>query len=113
MTGKRMLPLLYTLALALAATGTLFAAGAPVPAVAPPAVVGVEPEAAPPVQELEALLFGQAAPQASVEPQAASAAAPATDTGWWYGICWTSCWYCTSDADCPWGERCRFNVQCP
>lgn len=52
----------------------------------------------------------------SVDPESTEAAAApgllSPDTSW-YGICWTSCFPCTSDADCPFGERCRFGVQCP
>lgn len=46
-------------------------------------------------------------------PSAAEAAdVLVADTGW-RGICWTSCFPCYSDYDCPWGESCRFGVHCP
>lgn len=53
---------------------------------------------------------------AEIAPQAAPAAtgeALPTDTSWWRGICWTSCWPCNTSANCPWGETCQFGVHCP
>lgn len=59
-----------------------------------------------------------AAPQATAAvaetvPNPAAADALSGETGWWYGICWTSCVQCTASYQCPWGEQCRFGVQCP
>jgi hypothetical protein len=100
MTGKRLLPVLCALVLALTAGGAPLAAEA-------------DPQAAPAVQELEELLFGEVTKQVSVDPQAASAGVPSTDAGWWYGICSVSCYYCVGHGDCPYGESCLYNYQCP
>lgn len=53
------------------------------------------------------------APLMSVEPQQTKAADLPQDLGATFGICWTSCKRCSSDSQCPVGERCRFGVQCP
>ncbi|HWN43887.1 MAG TPA: hypothetical protein VNW71_16805 [Thermoanaerobaculia bacterium] len=112
MTRMRLLPVLSTLVVMLTAGGVALAADTPSPA----AELKAQPEAVPAGPELAELLFGQAPPLMSVDPKASkatTAGSPSQNTGWWYGICWTSCYYCLSDGDCPWGERCRFNVQCP
>lgn len=50
------------------------------------------------------LATGEATEDASLLP---------TDLNAQYGICWTSCFPCTSSASCPNGEQCRFGVMCP
>lgn len=61
--------------------------------------------------DVEAVLAEIALPAA---PAAATAGeALPTDTSWWRGICWTSCWPCNTSANCPWGETCQFGVHCP
>ena len=108
MTRMRWLSVLSTLVFLLAVGGVAVAADAPAPA----AELKAQPEAVPAGPELAELLFGETPPLMSVEPKA-SKATSAGDTGWWYGICSMSCYYCLSNSDCPWGEQCRFNYECP
>jgi hypothetical protein len=112
MTKKPLFSLLAILFLALA--GTSVAASNPVePAVEP---------ATPPAAQLELDVEFLAEPLCTESGTAemtlaATDSAPVdvltTDTSWWYGICWTSCFRCQYDYQCPWGETCQFNVQCP
>ena len=114
MIKMRWLPVLLIPVLTLAAGGVAAAEEARPPQLQPQ--LQVQPEAAPAVLDLAELLLGEA-PLMSVEPRASETAAAGTpfpDTGWPYrGICWTSCYPCSSNADCPWGESCRFGVDCP
>ena len=116
MTKKTWLPTLSILALLGAMTSGAAAMEPDAPPVEPPAS---QEEDAPrysaqATAELAEFLLGKP-PATSVQPQTGAAANDglAAEMGWWYGICWASCWPCYSDYDCPWGETCRFNVQCP
>lgn len=116
MTKKTWLPTLSILVLLAAMTSGAAAMEPDAPPAEPPAP---QEEAAPQdsaraTAELAEFLLGEPLAM-SVQPQAGAATndGPAAETGWWYGICWTSCWPCNSHDDCPWGEHCRFGVQCP
>lgn len=93
--------------------GTAAATSSPEVEAAPAAEPAVE--LALPVELAEAPVCTEGTEQiAAVDAAVANPAeAAAGETGWWYGICWTSCMQCTADYQCPWGERCRFGVQCP
>jgi len=100
--------LLAVLVVALAPGAALFAQeSAPQPA---EATAPANPSTA--ALEIAEVLIGDTVPM-SVEPtpMADDSIAPAPAALW--GICWTSCWPCHSNSDCPWGETCRFGVQCP
>lgn len=108
MAKNTLLPLLSILLLTFAVGGVYALERAELPA----EPTSVEAQAV----ALETELLIEEAPLMSVdrEPEAAANSDPLQpDTDWWLGICWTSCWPCNSDADCPWGQTCRFNVQCP
>jgi hypothetical protein len=111
MTKKPMFSLLAIFCLALAGTSGASTLGD----------AAVEPTT-PPAAELELDVDLLAEPLCTESGTAETAWAAAetaavdvltTDTGWWYGICWTSCFRCQYDYQCPYGESCRFNVQCP
>lgn len=107
MTKKTWLPLFSLLLLTLAAGGTALATE--------PAQVPVTPQPAAVTPDLTELLQEEpvmtSLPAEPAEPT--DLLALPTDTAWGYGICWTSCYPCRSNADCPWGENCQFNVHCP
>lgn len=108
MTKKTMLALCSILVFTLAVGGVF--AVEPVEQLAEP--IPTEAEAV----TLETELLIEEAPQMSIDRQPAATAQSELlrpDTDWWQGICWTSCWPCNSDADCPWGQSCKFGVQCP
>ena len=107
MNKKTWLPLFSLLLLAIAAGGTALAVE--------PAQVPVTPQPAAVTPDLTELLQEEpvmtSLPTDPTEPT--DLLALPADPAWGAGICWTSCYPCWSDAECPWGERCRFNVQCP
>lgn len=115
MTRKSLPSLLSVLLLTLAASGV--AAVEPTDELAEPAAQPVlvpEPTSAPATGCSESSEAATAS--MSILPgvnRAEAADVLASEAGWWSGICWTSCFPCWSDYDCPWNETCRFNVQCP
>lgn len=115
MNRKSLLSLLSVLVLTLAATGAV--AVEPSEQLAEPTAPSTpvpDPGSVPALGCSESP--GGATAQMSLEPGPSPAGdvdVLASQTSWWYGICWTSCYPCWSNDDCPWGETCRFNVQCP
>lgn len=119
MTTKPLLALLAVLSLTLTATSLVadepseLSAQPATPGVAAPAPA-LEPALLPPLDLAEALDIPSALMSLEVDSStSAGATVLAPETSWYRGICWTSCYPCSSSAQCPWGESCQFGVQCP
>lgn len=113
MTKRLLLSLFSILVLSLAAGGAIAVETADLPAeVSAPQAEAVNPETA---EALQPELLIDEAPAMSVDRDPAATDSQVLDpsASWGYGICWTSCFPCTSDSDCPFNEQCVFGVQCP